>query len=221
MLFVSHNMAAVKSLTTHGIVLDSGRLNFDGGTEGAVERYAQLASMRTSSVLAKSWGRGLHTAVRSACLLDESSRPATQYLSGSPLRLKVVFETDGARGLSLEVFLLDSSRCRIGLASTFQFQGQALPSIAGTYACTLNLEPLLLASGSYSLDVTTSVINAGWDHYVEMATQFDVAFSNPLGFAWDFRQAYGFGSLAMVGLKAVEFSASIGELSVESLSEQA
>jgi len=32
-VFVSHNMAAVKSLTTRGIVLDAGRVVFSGTTE--------------------------------------------------------------------------------------------------------------------------------------------------------------------------------------------
>jgi lipopolysaccharide transport system ATP-binding protein len=38
-LFVSHNMAAVKSLCTHGIVLMNGRLKFDGDATSAVGFY--------------------------------------------------------------------------------------------------------------------------------------------------------------------------------------
>ena len=38
-LFVSHNMAAVKSLCSRGIVLENGKLVFDGPTDKAVEHY--------------------------------------------------------------------------------------------------------------------------------------------------------------------------------------
>lgn len=40
-LFVSHNMAAVKSLCTRGIVLEFGGVVFDGGVEEAIENYFQ------------------------------------------------------------------------------------------------------------------------------------------------------------------------------------
>lgn len=39
-LFVSHNMAAVLQLTSRSVVLDRGRVIFNGPTEKAVERYA-------------------------------------------------------------------------------------------------------------------------------------------------------------------------------------
>ena len=107
--------------------------------------------------------------------------------------------------MSIEVFLLDSSRCRLGLASTFQLSGQALPTNSGVFECNFVLDPVPLASGNYSLDVTTSVVNSGWDHFVEMAAQFDVPFSNPKGHVWDFRQSFGLGSIALVGSEAVEF----------------
>ena len=38
-LFVSHNMAAVKSLCTRGIVLEHGQVVFEGGIDESVERY--------------------------------------------------------------------------------------------------------------------------------------------------------------------------------------
>jgi lipopolysaccharide transport system ATP-binding protein len=41
-IFVSHNVAAVTQLTTRGIVLDKGRVSFNGPTEQAVEHYAGI-----------------------------------------------------------------------------------------------------------------------------------------------------------------------------------
>ena len=42
-LFVSHNMAAVKSLCTRGIVLENGKLKFDGNVEDALEVYSETS----------------------------------------------------------------------------------------------------------------------------------------------------------------------------------
>ena len=38
-LFVSHNMSAIRSLCQRGVVLDNGMVSFDGGTEEAVNYY--------------------------------------------------------------------------------------------------------------------------------------------------------------------------------------
>jgi lipopolysaccharide transport system ATP-binding protein len=41
-LFVSHNMAAVKSLCTKGIVLEHGKVVFEGGIEDSIEHYTEI-----------------------------------------------------------------------------------------------------------------------------------------------------------------------------------
>lgn len=43
-LFVSHNMAAVKSLCTRGIVLEHGKVVFEGGIEESVDYYTEIFS---------------------------------------------------------------------------------------------------------------------------------------------------------------------------------
>jgi lipopolysaccharide transport system ATP-binding protein len=46
-LFVSHNMAAVKQLCTRGIVLVDGTVSFDGGVEEAVQEYQKNSNLNT------------------------------------------------------------------------------------------------------------------------------------------------------------------------------
>jgi len=197
-LFVSHNMAAVKSLTTRGMVLNGGELAFDGSTGQAIEFYTQLSSRLEPGARRVSWGAGTHTAIRSARLLDAAGDTMRQYQPGKPLQLEIIFQTDGHAGLSLEALLLDATGVKVGLASLYQFHGQSLPVRQGVYSCRFNLNPLWLASGFYSLDLTTSVINSNWDHYVESAVEFEVPFSNPSGLSWDFKQSYGYGTLALL-----------------------
>ncbi len=204
-IFVSHNMAAVKSLTRRCIVLEKGCVISDGTTESAIRQYSQLANRPSLDARNTEWGRGKHTVIRDMKVVDDTGELTRQYTPGTPLKFEVEFETDGASGMSLELFLIDAFRTRIGMASIYQFHGQMLPFEAGFYRCQLELPSMWLASGSYTLDVTTSTINVGWDHYVEASYEFDVPFSNPLGRELDFKQSYGFGSIALVSSSDARF----------------
>ena len=101
---------------------------------------------------------------------------------------------------------MDAGRAKLAIASLHQFHGVDLPTSRGTYICRMVLNPIWLASGSYALDLTTSLVNQGWDHYVEDAITFDVTTSNPLGFPWDFKQSHGYGAMAMLCAEAPRFT---------------
>lgn len=202
-LFVSHNMAAVSSLTSRGIVLKQGRVVFEGASAEAIEYYTRLG--KTSRTGSASMGRGVHTTISSARLLNESGDAVGHYTPGTPLRLEVVLKTDGASSLSLEAFLVDAMRHKLGLASVHHFHGLTLPEKAGRYRTVLDLAPMWLASGTYTLDLTTSVVNSNWDHYVEDVLEFEVVSANPGGQAWDFRCNLGYGALAMPCVRCPEF----------------
>ncbi len=48
-LFVSHNMAAVKSLCTRGIVMENGKVVFEGGIDDSVDYYTDIFSQTFSN----------------------------------------------------------------------------------------------------------------------------------------------------------------------------
>ena len=206
-VFVSHNMAAMKSLTNRGIVLDAGRAIFSGTTEQVIQHYAQLISRRAVPEKPREWRKGKHTAIHDVRLLGKDDHhPTTQYVPGEPLVLELTIETDGTPGMSLELFLTDASRTRIGVASTYLFHGQTLPEKKGVYRTTINLDPLWLAAGRYAFEVCTTIPSADfWDLSIECAVEFEVQFSNALGYSWDFKQSYGYGSLTLLCRPAPEF----------------
>ena len=91
----------------------------------------------------------------------------------------------------------DQAKAKTALASLSHFQGKTLPTEKGVYRLLMPLGPLHLAAGQYSLDVTTSIVNQTWDHYVHDALSFSVLFSNPTGLPWNFSQSYGYGVVAL------------------------
>ncbi len=193
-LFVSHNLAAVAALTRRGIVLKGGQLIFDGPIESAIAQYS--ASLSRGKV-ARDWGRGHHSAIISADLLDSQGLPTDTYEPGTPFNLQVEVETTTMPGLGLELQLRDANNLPVGFYSSSIFSQRALPSQPGRHVFTLSLQPLFLASGDYSFDVSTNSLTIVVDHAVANAIPFRVAASSPGGIAYDFKQSLGNGVLAM------------------------
>jgi lipopolysaccharide transport system ATP-binding protein len=195
-LFVSHNMSAIRSLTKRCVVLSQGKVFFDGDTNSAIDAY--LRSFLDENSEGKSIrGQGVHTTIKSVHLADERGQFTTQYVPGEPLRVHLIVQTDGSPGLSIEIFLNGEDRQRLALASLHHFEGETLPTTPGTYNICFELEPAWIASGSYYVDVTTSVINSNWDHYVDGAIAFEVTGSNRNLRGWDFKQSFGYGAFAL------------------------
>lgn len=193
-LFVSHNLAAVTALTRRGIVLKEGRLVFDGPVEAAVAQYS--ASL-TKAKVGWDWGRGQDSAIVAAELLDAHGAPTDTYEPGTPFRLRVEIETTGTLGVAFEVQLRDANNLPVGYYSSAVFSGTTLPGEAGRQTCTFSLQPLFLASGSYSFDLATLSVASITDHQVPNAIPFRVAACSPGGSTIDFHQDRGEGVIAL------------------------
>ncbi len=99
-IFVSHNLAAVRSLCSRALLLEKGRLVFDGETDGAVERYLGREGHRDDAVvesdelqlrLVKSRVYGDEPFFRCSriAVLDEQGLPATSFRSDEEITIAV------------------------------------------------------------------------------------------------------------------------------------
>lgn len=195
-LLVSHNLAAVKSLATSGLVFDRGRLVLQGGVDETIAAYSRLQQADADGEDGRDWGAGAHTRIRSVELIGADG-PTRIYLPGTPLRLRILLDTDGTPGLSVDVFLTNALRSRIALWSMHHFDAMSLPTEPGSYELTIDAAPIFLASGSYCIDVATAVTMVNWDHQVYEAIEFETPFSNVGGGSWDFKQTFGYGFVAL------------------------
>src|SRR5882757_1465957 len=189
-LFVSHNFAAVTALTKRAIVFRSGQLTFDGPVESALAHYSSSFSRVGER---RDWGRGRQATLISAELLDERGLPTEHFMPGTPLRLHVVLETGGLRGMSLEVVLRNEYNLPIAFYSSNIFNQVPLPAEAGRYECMLTLDSYYLASGEYFFDLQTTMTNVSVDHRVDGALHFFVETCSPDGIPYNFKQGQGFG----------------------------
>jgi lipopolysaccharide transport system ATP-binding protein len=202
-LFVSHNLAAVTALTKRAIVLRSGQVYFDGPIHEAVAQYAtSLRKIKND----RKWGRGDNGSLVSAALIDADGQPTDRYEPGTPLRLRVVLETSGMRGMCLEMVLRDEHNLPIGFYSTGVFDQVSLPGKPGQYECNVVLQPYWLGAGEYCFDLMTALTNVTTDHRVDNALRFVVEQCSPQGIPFNFSQGEGNGALALRLAGPVEFS---------------
>lgn len=90
-LFVSHNMAAVKSLCTRGIVLENGRVVFAGDTASAVNNYLELTSEELKYYYEYNGGLNELVVLKSTQLKHNESRRTI--FTGDDLELIVKIES--------------------------------------------------------------------------------------------------------------------------------
>jgi lipopolysaccharide transport system ATP-binding protein len=194
-LFVSHNLAAVQALTEKALILESGRTRFLGPTSAGIEVYTRGNAKLNGQQIIRAGGR--HTRVLEVNVLDENGSPSDRYCSASPLVLDVILETDGAKGMSFDVYIVNGLGQRIYYYTSNLFEEVDIPTSPGRYRFRLNFKPLLLASGEYSIDLATAVTNVAYDNYVAAAAAFRVSHFNPTGNFWDFRGMDGYGMVAL------------------------
>jgi len=148
-IFVSHNLAAVERLCDQALLLDHGRLAFQGPTTDVIERYLQ-AGPGAEGMLAESSrrpgrGRVRFTRIRTLC----DGRPTVHLTSGSQVELFLDYEARepirAARirvawtnllGDTLFVCLSDTSGLSLelsGLSGTVRVAVPDLPLHQGTY----------------------------------------------------------------------------------------
>ena len=112
-VFVSHDAAAVERLCERSVLLDAGRVAFDGPTREAVTRYrralADDADPAERGAGLREWGSGEGT-IASAALVGAEGSERLQYLAGEPFGLRVAVETtDGVAAPRLQLELRDDA----------------------------------------------------------------------------------------------------------------
>jgi lipopolysaccharide transport system ATP-binding protein len=110
-LFVSHNMDAVKSLCNTAIFLEYGKIIREGGAEEIVDKYLSEENTKSMIELSNRVDRSGNGQIRINKLVLKNSntnQPLTEVISGMPITFEIFFEA------SKRVF--DINKIEIGLA---------------------------------------------------------------------------------------------------------
>jgi lipopolysaccharide transport system ATP-binding protein len=178
-LFVSHNMSAVKSLCTRGLLIEGGRLAADGSVDEVVDRYLSGGTdMAKTGVIPETAPR--HQDVRGEALFrsvrmtDPSGNPTTQLYFGQPFRIHVVCDLlkdipDG----HFEVSISTQDGTQVTSCTTMD-GGRGHRHLArGRHEFSVGFDLTLLPRG-YTIDVGVHHSNGATADYVARTLDFDV-----------------------------------------------
>jgi len=177
-VFVSHDAAAVERLCERSVLLEAGRVAFDGPTREAVARYrralADEADPAERLVGLREWGSG-EASISSAALVGAEGAERLQFLSGERFELRLsVSSADGLPPPRLQLELRDDAGALVA--------GQAVDLRAlgwlggdGVRDLRFALDTLPLAEGRFHLRLgLTDESGEHVYHWLDDALQFVV-----------------------------------------------
>ncbi len=186
-LFVSHNMGAIKQLTTRCIHLIHGTVAEVGPTSVVLDHYSRAGEVAVTGT------KGRHATILAANLVDADGHRTVSHHGEKILRVELLVESTGHLHSSIECYLTDLEGTRLGIYSPGHFTAWRLPSVPGQYRIILPLALPPLATGNYGLDISTTDHGSGPDHYVSSAIMFDSSSLLNFPAKWELRKDYTAG----------------------------
>lgn len=178
-LFVSHNLSAVRNLCTRGIVIDHGQMAFDGTVHDAINAYR--SSVQTSEASG-------HTIVRDevisepfqftkAEIIDHTATPADQFEVVDTIRVRINVRIHTSRHDSIIGIILEDSNGSCILVSTNDentgntFLGGLPP---GDHTVYVTLPSHILKPGNYWITLSARGKAGKPYHRLENCLSFEV-----------------------------------------------
>ena len=167
-LFVSHNMASVRSLCKSGILLKDGNLNFTGKVDEVVDRYmrecippAMECAVSEMPREGKISGLIRFTNIQ---FLDEHDNEITPHC-GKFIRIRVFFEvnTDNARECLISIGINDNFDTRI-LSFNSLMKNKCFTFEKGKHFVNCDIPKFPLSGGTYKIGLWADVNRACADH---------------------------------------------------------
>ena len=132
-IFVSHNMAAVKMLCESSIVLSNGRLAMAGPTHECIEHYHGSRAVVGGSLVSNVWSEDKDVKIRTIVINGQTNNEIL--LSSEQTTLKIAVEAwlDQPKNIELEVILADVNETHLAMYAPSHEQGFSSLSPAGEY----------------------------------------------------------------------------------------
>jgi lipopolysaccharide transport system ATP-binding protein len=160
-LFVSHNMAPVRKLCGRALVLDAGRVAFEGPVDQAVERYLSPMTPESAGGLAHRVDRRGNGRLRfeAVALMNAEGDLVDTVESGEAVRLRIRYAAESGRELKdvLVCAAVDSLQGERVFMLQTDLAGADLSLIPPRGAFVCDLPRLSLNAGAYSITLYATV----------------------------------------------------------------
>jgi ABC-type polysaccharide/polyol phosphate transport system ATPase subunit len=163
-IFVSHNLASIKRFCDRAMLIDHGRIQYEGTPDNTISEYSRLVSdledanpqgIENSHIGGCTNNNG-PVSIKSVRILDGDGRPANRLVSGQPARLEVDYDIDPASGGLTDPNLVVAAHM-FGAGLFFRFDtlrdGVKLGHCIGQGTVTIDLPQLHIGEGVFQISV--------------------------------------------------------------------
>lgn len=154
-LFVSHNMAAVKSLCTKGIVLENGKVIFEGECEESVDYYLKSAFSKSNILINNRTDRkgNFKLKVSSIVFKNKNDVSVSELSSGEPYKIEFHFDRKGEISLKELTIVVQFKNENDEFVTTIASdeQGTKFSEVPSTGFFEIDIPRLQFREGTYSL----------------------------------------------------------------------
>jgi lipopolysaccharide transport system ATP-binding protein len=179
-LFVSHNVTAIKSLCTRAVLLDQGRLALDGDVDEVVNRYLSAGTdMASTGVIPEDAPRHRDTPgealFRCVRVTDLSGEPVSQLYFGQPFQVRFACDvlTEIPDG-HYEVSISTRDGTHVTYATTADGGVGSRRLAPGRHELTATFEGLTLLPRAYTIDLGVHHQNGATADHVQRVCDFTV-----------------------------------------------
>lgn len=171
-LFVSHNMAAVKSLCTRGIVLEHGKVVFEGDQNESVEFYLKRAESRSEINLIDREDRlgSGKLKVKTVELLNHNLQELNEVISGETLIIKITFvkyHDIDYKKMKVAINFQDENESFI-LSFINDEMNHSFENLENQNFFYLKIPNLYLRSATYSLRIMLSEVDTHSNNFIDV-----------------------------------------------------
>jgi lipopolysaccharide transport system ATP-binding protein len=165
-LFVSHNMAAVKKFCKRGIYLDKGMIRDYASIDQVIDNYSAFNKVARSIYQLAEPGGGKAAFASRIAIEDAGGLPATEIEVGAPWQVRISFTLKVAVAHFIIAFGISNAQDEI-LRTTWSSPSD-LP--AGDYEAVLREDSIWLATGVYSLSLGLSTFEQAIQYLESVAS---------------------------------------------------
>ncbi|HYY92951.1 MAG TPA: ABC transporter ATP-binding protein [Pyrinomonadaceae bacterium] len=175
-IFVSHNVAAIKTLCSRALLLKSGRVTCDGGVDEVVDTYLMAGGdVAETGVVpddAHDFGTG-EVWVRKVELFDRDGNPVKQVYFGQPVRVALTLEVkEDIEDAVISVGLSTLDGMRVTSSYSIDRGQPPVELPAGWYRVLVDLNVTLIPR-RYAIDAAVSHMNGAVIDLVNSTLQFE------------------------------------------------
>lgn len=160
-LFVSHDMGAIRRLCKRSVLLSRGTVELDGKTDDVIEHYLSDASNQVSRSI--NYGVGLRSKsedliLNSIRIVDENDSTESLLTNGNPVFVKINYEIlKEIRGMRAIVQLFSTRGDEILYSSDFVAWDRGMPRSVGKYESVCQIPASFLNAHKYYVRVLIDV----------------------------------------------------------------